>query len=168
FSLSPCRKPTAASCRRASADVQTRVLPSNHSSRHAGIAPAIRRRSTGQPQDTSNDLGTFTVLNTLHRAHAHLFQRLMIQLSRVVFSHAGTESIPVHAVKQNIELLMNGLIVRTIRSSWAKACFVSSTMRSCRPLARYDSRPTFQTRLIGCGRASSSTRGYSSIRGITA
>jgi hypothetical protein len=34
----------------------------------------------------------------------------MIQLSRVVFSHAGTESIPVHAVKQNIELLMNGLI----------------------------------------------------------
>jgi ribonuclease J len=35
----------------------------------------------------------------------------MIQLSRVVFSHAGTESIPVHAVKQNIELLMNGLIM---------------------------------------------------------
>jgi hypothetical protein len=39
----------------------------------------------------------------------------MIQLSRVVFSHAGTESIPVHAVKQNIELLMNGLIVRWIQ-----------------------------------------------------
>jgi hypothetical protein len=35
----------------------------------------------------------------------------MIQLSRVVFSHAGRESISIHAVKQNIELLMNGLIV---------------------------------------------------------
>src|ERR1019366_9422561 len=52
----------------------------------------------------------FAVLNTLHRAHAHLFQRLMIQLSRVVFSHADKESIMFHAVKQNIELLMNGLI----------------------------------------------------------
>jgi hypothetical protein len=34
----------------------------------------------------------------------------MIQLSRVVFSHAGRESISIHAVKQNIELLMIGLI----------------------------------------------------------
>jgi len=48
------------------------------------------------------------------RAHAHLFQRLMIQLSRVVFSHAGRESISIHAVKQNIELLMNGLIGESV------------------------------------------------------
>jgi hypothetical protein len=34
----------------------------------------------------------------------------MIKLSRVVISHAGRESISIHAVKQNIELLMNGLI----------------------------------------------------------
>src|ERR1019366_494210 len=71
----------------------------------------------GRPVDTKNtsdDLWTFAIMNTLHRAHAHLFQRLMIQLSRVVFSHAGTESIPVHAVKQNIELLMNGLIAADI------------------------------------------------------
>src|ERR1035441_8874334 len=76
--------------------------------------PVSRQPSVdGRPVDTKNtgdDLGTFAILNTLHRAHAHLFQRLMIKLSRVVISHAGTESIPVHAVKQNIELLMNGLI----------------------------------------------------------
>jgi hypothetical protein len=38
----------------------------------------------------------------------------MIKLSRVVISHAGRESISIHAVKQNIELLMNGLIAGVI------------------------------------------------------
>src|ERR1019366_6584285 len=42
----------------------------------------------GRPASTKNtgdDRGTFAVSNTLHRAHAHRFQRLMIKLSRVVF-----------------------------------------------------------------------------------
>src|ERR1019366_3946858 len=84
----------------------------------------------GRPVDTKNtsdDLWTFAIMNTLHRAHAHLFQRLMIQLSRVVFSHAGTESIPVHAVKQNIELLMNGLIIRI--GGEVPGCWVQSLQR---------------------------------------
>jgi hypothetical protein len=47
----PCRKPTASSCRRASTDIQTMASRSNHSSPHAGSAPAIRLRSTGQHQE---------------------------------------------------------------------------------------------------------------------
>jgi hypothetical protein len=51
FSLSPCRKPTTGSCRRASTDIQTMASRSNHSSPHAGSAPAIRLRSTGPHQE---------------------------------------------------------------------------------------------------------------------
>ena len=57
---------------------------------------------------------------------------------------------------------------RTIRSSWIRASSASSTTRSCRPPARSSSRPIFPTSRIGSGRASSSTRGCWSIRGITA
>jgi hypothetical protein len=51
------------------------------------------------------------VLNA-HRSDANLCQRLMIELACVVLSHAGRESISLHAVKQNIELLRNGLLYR--------------------------------------------------------
>ncbi len=56
---------------------------------------------------------------------------------------------------------------RTTRSSSMKARSVSSTTRSCRRPARSSSRRIFPTRRIGSGRASSSTRGCSSIPGMT-
>jgi hypothetical protein len=84
---------------------------SNHSSPHAGSAPAIRLRSTGQHQEHGRCFRDARRVE-LHRSDANLCQRLMIELACVVFSHAGRESISVHAVKQNIELLMNELLYR--------------------------------------------------------
>src|SRR6202163_2775972 len=92
--------------------------------------PVSRQPSVyGRPVDPKyprDDLGTFAILNTLHRTHAHLFQRLMIQLSRVVFSHDGRESISIHAVKQNIELLVNGLIIQAETSCASVTPFLRS------------------------------------------
>jgi hypothetical protein len=84
-------------------------------------------------------------LNTLHRAHPHFFQRLMIQLSRVVFSQACRQSIAIHAVKQNIEFLMNGLIRMPDRVILRKR--VNGSSRSIHSIQLLSGR-TFMDRLI--------------------
>ena len=53
-------------------------------------------------------------------------------------------------------------------SSSIKANSPLSTMRSCKPPARYVSRQSFQIWAIGCGQANSSTYGSCSIRGMRA
>src|SRR5438093_6616845 len=50
-------------------------------------------------QNTRNNLRALTVLNAAHRTLTHRFQRCVIQLSRIVLSHAYRESYSLHLVK---------------------------------------------------------------------
>src|SRR5882724_7502512 len=60
--------------------------------------PAIHR-GTVDSQNTRNNLRALTVLNAAHRTLTHRFQRCVIQLSRIVLSHAHRESYSLHPVK---------------------------------------------------------------------
>ena len=55
-------------------------------------------------------IGPFASLNATHCANAHRFQRRMIQLASIVFSHATLESDETRRVNKNMKLLMDGLI----------------------------------------------------------
>src|SRR2546425_5764351 len=60
--------------------------------------PAIHR-GTVDSQNTRNILRALAVLHAAHRTLTHRFQRCVIQLSRIVLSHAHLESYSLHPVK---------------------------------------------------------------------
>jgi hypothetical protein len=109
--------------------------------------PALHQPSVyGRPIDPNNagdDRGTIAALHAPRRAHR--FQGPMIKLSRVVFSRAGGESISIHAVKRNIELLVNGLIRMPDRVILQKR--INASSRSIHSIQLRSGR-TFMDRLI--------------------
>jgi hypothetical protein len=109
--------------------------------------PALHQPSVyGRPIDPNNagdDRGTFAALHAPRCAHR--FQGLMIKLLRVVFFHAGGESISIHAVKRNIELLVNGLIRMPDRVILQKR--INASSRSIHSIQLRSGR-TFMDRLI--------------------
>src|SRR5207302_5596528 len=60
--------------------------------------PAIHC-GTVDSQNTRNNLRALTVLNAAHCTLTHRFQCYVIQLSRIVLSHAHLESYSLHSVK---------------------------------------------------------------------
>ena len=68
-------------------------------------------RTEADPQGPCDHIGPFASLNATHCANAHRFQRRMIQLASIVFSHATLEiRRDIRRVNKNMKLLMDGLI----------------------------------------------------------
>jgi hypothetical protein len=113
----------------------------------SALAPALHQPSvygrSVDPNNAGDDRGTFAALHAPRRAHR--FQGLMIKLLRVVFFHAGGESISIHAVKRNIELLVNGLIRMPDRVILQKR--INASSRSIHSIQLRSGR-TFMDRLI--------------------
>src|SRR6202162_5097695 len=64
--------------------------------RSPSTSPILRQpsvyRTAADPHGSCDNVGAFTSLNATHGAHAHRFQRRMIQLASIVLSHPPSES----------------------------------------------------------------------------
>jgi hypothetical protein len=68
--------------------------------------PSVHRTPT-DPQGLRNNPRVFASLYASHGADADRFQRRVIQLASIIFSHAGRESLQILHVKKKVHILIS-------------------------------------------------------------